>query len=90
MVIYLVLEKHFLREVVVGNHCLLGSLFSERFTLGLGCLAVDDATTICLMGKPKDLQRWSVLFQYNFYEQFIGLTFQVCTSRCLRGTLLKR
>ena len=51
---------HFLREakeVVVGNHCLLGSLFSERFTHGPGCLAVDYANTICLIGKPKDLQR---------------------------------
>ena len=38
----------------------------ERFTLGPGCLTVDDATTICLMEKPKDLQRWSVLFQFPF------------------------
>ena len=62
----------------------------ERFTLGPGCLALDDATTICFMEKPKDLQCWSVLFQYPFKEQLIGLTFQVCTSCCLRDTLLKR
>ena len=55
-----------LKRGVVGNHCLLGSPFSERFILGLGYLAVDDATTICPMEKPKDLQRWSVLFQYPF------------------------
>ena len=66
------LKKSILRHIkpklreVVGNHCLLGSLFSERFTHGPGCLAVDYATTICLIGKPKDLQRWSVLFQYPF------------------------
>ena len=46
------------------------------------CLAVDDATTICHMEKTKDLQRWSVLFQYTSSEQFISPTFQVCTSRC--------
>ena len=65
---------------VVGIHRLLGSLFSERFTLGPGCLTVDDATTICLMEKPKDLQRWYVLFQFPLQEQLIGLTFQICTS----------
>ena len=31
-----------------------------------GCLAVDDATTFCTMEKPKDLQRWFVVFQYPF------------------------
>ena len=43
-----------------------GEVEIERFTLGPGCLAVDDATTICTMEKPKDLQRWSVVFQYPF------------------------
>ena len=38
----------------------------ERFTLGPGCLAMDDATSTCPMAKPKDLQRRSVLFQYTF------------------------
>ena len=66
------LKKSILRHInpklreVVGNHCLLGSLFSERFILGPGCLAMDGVTTICPMEKPKDLQRWSVLFQYPF------------------------
>ena len=45
---------------------LLTLLKTERFTLGPGCLTVDDATTIFLMEKPKDLQRRSVLFQYPF------------------------
>ena len=47
-------------------HSLITLLKRERFTLGPGCLAVDDATTICTMEKPKDLQRWSVVFQYPF------------------------
>ena len=57
-----------------------GEVEIERFTLGPGCLTVDDATTICLMEKPKDLQRWYVLFQFPFQEHLIGLTFQICTS----------
>ena len=58
-------------------------------TLGPGCLTVDDATTICLMEKPKDLQRRSVLFQYLFEEQVIGPTFQesgMCESLLKRDT----
>ena len=57
-----------------------GEVEIERFTLGPGGLTVDDATTICLMEKPKDLQRWYVLFQFPLQEQLIGLTFQICTS----------
>ena len=49
-----------------GQPLPLGEPFSERFTLGPGCLAMDDATSTCPMAKPKDLQRRSVLFQYTF------------------------
>ena len=50
---------------MVGIHCLLGSLF-QRDSLSDRDVDVDDATTICTMEKPKDLQRWSVVFQYPF------------------------
>ena len=55
------LEAYYKRERVTRQR-----RANERFTLGPGCLAVDDATTICPMEKPKDLQRRSVLFQYTF------------------------
>ena len=53
-------------EGTVSNPEFEPLLKRERFTLGPGCLAMDDATSTCPMAKLKDLQRRSVLFQYTF------------------------